>query len=117
MKYLSLLCLITVLNTVAAHASAGQLACGLISIQNEKQKDTIYSFVITQSTNNTWCYDIFKEKKLLIHQTSIPGIKGNEGFKRKSDAEKVAKLVIEKLKNGEMPPSVNEGELRKMKVL
>ena len=63
-----------------------------------KQKVTQYTYVITPVTNNTWCYDIFQDEKLLIHQTSIPGIPGNVGFKTKSAAEKVALLVIEKLK-------------------
>lgn len=82
-----------------------------------KQNDSIYHFRIIPSINNTWCYDIYKDKKLFIHQTCVPGFPGNEGFKTKSDAEKVAQLVIEKLKKGEMPPSVTKEELTKLKVL
>ncbi len=87
------------------------------SLQDQTQKDIIYSYTIMQSVNNTWCYDIFKEGKRFIHQTSIPGLPGNEGFKNKSDAERVAQLVIDKLKKGEMPPSVTTDELKKMKIL
>jgi hypothetical protein len=82
-----------------------------------KQADSIFYFRVIPSINNTWCYDIYKDKKLFIHQTSVPGFPGNEGFKTKSDAEKVAQLVIEKLKKGEMPPSVTKEELTKLKVL
>jgi hypothetical protein len=57
------------------------------------------------------------EKRLLIHQPSIPGLRGNEGFKTKANAENVAKLVIEKLKKGEMPPTVTIDEMKKLKVL
>ena len=76
-----------------------------------------YSYNIIQVLNNTWCYDIYKDKKLFIHQTSMPGLPGIEGFKTKSDSEKIAKLVIEKLRNGEMPPSITKDELIKLKVL
>jgi hypothetical protein len=53
----------------------------------------------------------------MIHQPSAPGLPGNEGFKTKADAEKVAKLVIDKIKKGEMPPSVTKEEMEKLKVL
>lgn len=80
-------------------------------------KGSDYQFKITETKNNSYCYDIFKGDKLLIHQTSIPGIPGNEGFRSKTDAEKIARLVIGKLERGEMPPSVSKEELQKLKVL
>ena len=79
--------------------------------------DSAYSYKTIAAVNNTWGYDIFKGEKRIIHQQNIPGISGNEGFKSASDAEKVAKLVIAKLKNGEMPPSVSKEELINLKVL
>ena len=42
---------------------------------------------------------------------------GNEGFKTKADAEKVAQLVITKIKKGEMPPTVSVEEMKKLKVV
>ena len=41
---------------------------------------------------------------------------GNEGFKTKADASKVAQLVIGKIKKGEMPPTVTIEEMQKLKV-
>ncbi|MGB3076887.1 MAG: DUF4907 domain-containing protein [Chitinophagales bacterium] len=38
---------------------------------------------------NTFCYDVFAAGKLLIHQTNIPGLPGNDVFKTKEDAVKV----------------------------
>jgi len=55
--------------------------------------------------------------RLMIHQSSAPGLPGNEGFKTKADAEKVAKLVISKIKKGEMPPTVSIEEMKKLKVI
>ena len=42
---------------------------------------------------------------------------GNEGFKTKADAEKVAQLVIDKIRKGEMPPTVTIKEMKKLKVI
>ena len=82
-----------------------------------KVLDTAYSYKTVPAVNNTWGYDIFKGGKRIIHQQNMPGISGNEGFESASDAEKVAKLVITKLKKGEMPPSVSKEELINLKVL
>jgi hypothetical protein len=38
--------------------------------------------------NHTFCYDVYADDRLLIHQTSIPAMPGNEGFKTKADARK-----------------------------
>lgn len=75
------------------------------------------SYKIINAQNKTFCYDIFADSRLIIHQTSIPGLSGNEGFKRKESAEDVAKLVISKVKNGEMPPTVTIEEMKKLKAI
>jgi hypothetical protein len=107
---------------VLAHIAYGQSIINIncskdVFTQTQINDKIIYQFIIIPTLNSTWCYDIFKNNKLFIHQTSIPGLPGNEGFKNKSDAEKVARLVIEKLRKGEMPPSVTKEELIKLKVL
>ena len=95
-----------------------KLDCQQKKIENGRaQNDEMYTFVLIPSIKGTWGYNILKNKKLFIHQTSIPGIIGNEAFKTKSDAQKVARLVIEKLKKGEMPPSVSEDELKKLNII
>jgi len=38
-------------------------------------------------------------------------------LKQKQDAEKVVLLVIDKIKRGEMPPTVTIEELKKLKVI
>jgi len=79
--------------------------------------NTQFSYKIIPAFNNTYCYDVLADGKTLIHQPSIPGLPGNEGFKTKLDAEKVAMLIISKIKKGEMPPSVTLDELKKLKVI
>jgi hypothetical protein len=80
-------------------------------------KNAKITYQLIPGINNTWGYDILVNDKLTIHQPSIPSLPGNEGFKTKEGAEKVAKLVIEKMKKGEMPPSIDEKELKKLKAI
>lgn len=75
------------------------------------------SYKIISAPHNTFGYDIYDDGKLIIHQNSIPGLPGNKGFATKANAEKVAKLVISKINAGEMPPTVNIEELKKLKAI
>ncbi len=74
-----------------------------------------YKFI--PAVNNTFCYDVLADGKILIHQPSKPGLPGNEGFKTKAAAAKVANLIITKIKKGEMPPNITLNELKKLNVL
>lgn len=80
----------------------------------EKSK---FTFNIIKAANNTFGYDIIADGKLLIHQPSKPGMPGNEGFKTTQSAEKVAQLVISKIKKGEMPPTVTQEEMQNLKAI
>jgi hypothetical protein len=117
MKYLFLLFSITIPLILNTQTNKVQLLAVPISPNVEKHKNAIYSYLIIPSVNNTWGYDIFLQKRLFIHQPSIPGLPGNEGFKTKTSAKKLARVVIGKIKKGEMPPSVTIEEMRKMKIL
>lgn len=55
----------------------------------------------TFKTNTGWGYDIVKDDKLYIHQEIIPAIEGFKSFITKEEAEKVGKLVLQKIKNKE----------------
>lgn len=79
--------------------------------------NTKLTYKIIVAVNNTFAYDIYADGKLMIHQNSIPAMPGNEGFKTKVAAEKIAKLVIEKIKKGEMPPTVSINEMKKLKAI
>ena len=79
--------------------------------------NTKLTYEIIDAPNKTFGYDVYADGKSMIHQTSIPAMPGNEGFETKADAEKVAKLVINKIKKGEMPPTVSVEELQQLKVI
>ena len=72
---------------------------------------------IIPSTNNTFGYDILLYGRPLVHQPTIPGLPGNEGFTTKARAQKVAEFVVKKIKNNEMPPTVTIEDLNNMGVL
>jgi hypothetical protein len=76
-----------------------------------------FTYEIIPGHNKTWGYDILSCKKLIIHQPCIPAVEGNDGFKTREAAENVAKLVIEKMKKGEMPPSIDAEEMKKLKAI
>lgn len=75
------------------------------------------TYQIITGINHTYGYDIYKNNQKLIHQPSIPCINGNKGFTKKEDAQKVAKLVIKKIRKGEMPPTLTIQEMKKLGVV
>ena len=75
------------------------------------------TYKIIDAPEHTYGYDVFGDRRLMIHQTSVPGLPGNEGFKTKDDATKVALLVIEKIRKGEMPPTISIDEMRTLGVI
>src|SRR5438093_13144845 len=75
------------------------------------------TYKIIDAPNNTFCYDVYVDGRLMIHQSSAPGLPGNEGFKTKADAIRVVQLVIDKMRKGEMPPTVSIDEMKKLNVI
>ena len=72
---------------------------------------------IIDAPKHTYGYDVFADGRLMIHQASVPALPGNQGFKTKEGAIKVALLVIDKIKQGEMPPTVSIDEMKKLNVI
>jgi hypothetical protein len=80
-------------------------------------KDANLSYKIIDSENGTFGYQVYLEGHLFIHQPSVPGLPGNEGFKSREKTALVAELVIKKIRRNEMPPSVTMEELDALKAL
>ncbi len=74
------------------------------------------TYKIILAEKGTFGYDIFDNNRKMIHQPSVPGMPGNKGFKRKTDAAKVAQLVLHKINHNQMPPTVSKQELDSLKV-
>jgi hypothetical protein len=117
MKSFLLLFALTISLALNAQTNKAQSSGVSKSAIRVKTNEASYSYTIIPSENKTWGYDILMEKRLYIHQPNAPGLPGNKGFKTKAIAEKVARLVIEKIKKGEMPPTVTIEEMKRLKVL
>lgn len=76
-----------------------------------------FTYKIIDAPNKTFGYDIYADVRKIIHQASVPALPGNEGFKTKVNASKVAQLVIDKIKKGEMPPTISIEEMKKLRVI
>ena len=113
MKYKMIACLVGIVIGVCVHAqqqpkqenAAGQ------SPAADTYANSKLTYKIIDATAHTYGYDVYADGRLMIHQKSIPAMPGNEGFKTKAGAEKVAQLVISKIKKGEMPPTVTVEEM------
>lgn len=84
---------------------------GGISIDNDA------TYKIIAKPDKTYGYEIFLNGKAFIRQYTIPGQKGLQGFKRKKDAEQVAMLVIKKIRQGIMPPTMSTQELKQLNII
>ena len=72
----------------------------------------VYMIKLNKVDSSGWCYDIYKNDKITIHQPNIPAVDGNFAFKSKEDAIKTAALVVEKLKKNIFPPSLSLEEVK-----
>ncbi|HEY5773045.1 MAG TPA: DUF4907 domain-containing protein [Chitinophagaceae bacterium] len=97
-----------------AQSGSGEWANSPVRTKVSNDSDT--SFNIVTSANHTYGYEVFIRNKIVISQLTIPCKSGIEGFINKLDAEKVARLVIKKLSQGIMPPTVNKQELTSLKI-
>src|SRR5439155_3121168 len=79
--------------------------------------NTKLTYKVIDAPKQTYGYDVFADGRLMIHQTSAPALPSNEGFKTREDATKVALLVIEKIKKGEMPPTISIDEMKQLNVI
>jgi hypothetical protein len=85
-------------------------------VADPAQSSTPIHYKIIAAAGQSFGYDIYSGGKLLIHQVSIPGLPGNQGFARRKDAAKVAALVIKKLEKHIKPPTVSRQEMEELKV-
>lgn len=76
----------------------------------------LYTFEVFHSIDSTYGYRILKSGKLFIHQPQIPALPGNKGFQTKELATKCAELVIDKIQDGILPPTITIEELKSLSV-
>lgn len=124
MKKIFFLIIIILTNTLLVNAQTGD---GKIPQQKPSLKElaqikktnikkaakTRFQYFIIKADSASFGYSIYADGHLYIQQNSIPAVPGNKGFTDTATAAKCAQLVIQKIKQGEMPPSLTAEELKK----
>lgn len=59
-----------------------------------------------------WGYQISRGGVPLIHQPTKPGVAGNRGFDDESHARRVGERVLNKVRQGQFPPTLRPEELK-----
>ena len=80
----------------------------------ERAAKSNYNYYIINNEAGGYGYCVLVNGHVYVWQTSIPGRKGIKGFAKKEYADRCAQLVVEKLKAGEMPPTLTEADLKKI---
>ncbi|MBL0184047.1 MAG: DUF4907 domain-containing protein [Chitinophagaceae bacterium] len=80
----------------------------------KKAAATQFQYFVIKVNNNSFGYSIYADGNLYIQQNTIPAITGTKGFEDTASAAKTARLVIEKIKQGEIPPTITIHDLKKI---
>lgn len=84
------------------------------AISPNPPKITDYSWILIEHADGTFGYEVMKSGNLIVSQPHIPGEGGTTGFARREQAGAAAELVISKLEQDILPPSISEKELKKI---
>jgi len=85
-------------------------------LDESTKNDPLFNIKIITISDSTFGYEIYQNNKLFIRQLNIPAVSGNHFFETKHEAQKVANLVVTKLKNGVIPPTISLVELDSLKI-
>ncbi len=83
----------------------------------ERAANTQFQYFVIKAANQSFGYDVYADGNLYLHQPTIPGIGGTNGFADTASAGKVARLAIKKIKQGEIPPTITSQDLKQLKVI
>lgn len=70
--------------------------------QSTESSQSAYKLQVIE-IDSSWIYEIYKNDTMFIRQEYIPSIKGKQSFKTREDAEKIGKLVVDKLSKNVLP--------------
>lgn len=94
------------------------IGCAVFTIVAPKEKEASNPYenseitVTTFEEENGFGYDILIDGNIYVHQPNIPAVGGNKGFKNEADARATGSLVVEKIRNGIIPPTISIEELQ-----
>ncbi len=115
-KTIFLSLLFTALKTTAQPQPKGTHQKNVPKVANQATGKNQLRYVIINNGKTSFGYDILDQKRMIIHQPSVPGLPGNKGFITKEDAAKVARLVIKKINKNIMPPTITQEDFKSLKI-
>lgn len=84
-----------------------------IKAANKTQAAKIqFQYFVIKADRGTFGYDVYTDGKLYLHQITIPAVGGINGFADTASAGATARLAIQKMKQGELPPTITVDELK-----
>lgn len=97
---------------------AGIVSVGLWLIPFIRKSNRPKPSITTKIFKGTdgWGYDILVGDSLFIHQEFVPALPGQKGFAEQGQAEKTAALIINKMKENQLP-AITTFELEKISSL
>ena len=83
-----------------------------IEKSNSTPEDTITNIEVkTFEVDGGWGYDIYLNGEKYIHQVNIPSVNGLYVFRSEADAYKVANIMVMKIRNHILPPSITQQDI------
>ena len=86
-------------------------------LETEQSTSSEWTYEVVSISEGNWGYQLFQHGKMVINQTTIPSVQGNNAFDSEEKAERTAKHILHKLENGIFPPTVDQKELEELGVL
>ncbi len=83
----------------------------------KRAANTKLQYFVIKADSLTYGYSVYANGLLYIEQKTIPAVGGTKGFADTTAAAKTAQLVIQKIKQGEMPPTITITDLKKINAL
>jgi hypothetical protein len=70
-----------------------------------------------QNPDSTWGYTILVNSKPYLNYTRIAFLKSGSGFSSKRDAELVAGVIVNKIRNGDIVPKLNKKTIDSLELI
>lgn len=87
------------------------ITTGICVRHNIQQQEKLKVEVMPFKTGNGWGYNVVVDKKIFIHQETIPAFAENQSFISKDDAIKTGNLVVKKMVAGNLFPALSLEEV------